>query len=148
MQGKATVNGHPIHPMLIPFPIAFFVGALLCDIISHWGDPIFWPRMAVVLIGLGIIGALLAAIFGFTDYFTAPLSDAAKKTATTHMVLNLITVVIFAIAFYVRLGNTTATLGYVLEVIGVIVLAVSGYLGGQMVFQGGIGVAEPSQSPR
>ena len=147
MQGKATLYGHPIHPMLIPFPIAFFVGALVCDIISRWGDPVFWPRMAVALIGLGIIGALLAAIFGFTDYLTAPLSDAAKKTATTHMILNLLTVVIFAIAFYVRLGNITSSGGYVLEIIGVIILAISGYLGGKMVFQGSVGVAGSSQTP-
>ena len=148
MQGKATLNGHPIHPMLIPFPIAFFVGAVLCDIVSHWGDPIFWPRMAIVLIGLGIIGALLAAIFGFIDYLTAPLSDAAKKTATTHMILNLLTVVIFAIAFYVRLGDATSTVGYILEVIGVITLAVSGYLGGQMVYEDRVGVAEAAQARR
>ncbi len=82
MQGKATFNGHPIHPMLIPFPIAFFVGALISDIISHWGDPVFWPRVSLVLIGFGIVGALAAAIFGFTDYLTAPLSAEAKKTAT------------------------------------------------------------------
>ena len=148
MQGKATLNGHPIHPMLIPFPIAFFVGAVLCDIVSHWGDPIFWPRMAIVLIGLGIIGALLAAIFGFIDYLTAPLSDAAKKTATTHMILNLLTVVIFAIAFYVPLGDATSTVGYILEVIGVLTLAVSGYLGGQMVYEDRVGVAETTQARR
>ena len=144
MQGKAAINGHPIHPMLIPFPIAFFAGALLCDIISHWGDPVFWPRMAIVLIGLGIIGALLAAVFGFTDYLTAPLSDDAKKTATTHMILNLVTVVIFAIAFFMRLGKPTSVAGYVLEVIGVAVLSVSGYLGGKLSYVDKVGVAEPS----
>lgn len=142
MQGKATIGGHPIHPMLIPFPIAFFVGALVSDIISHWGDPIFWPRMSVVLIGLGIIGALLAAVFGFVDYATAPLSEGAKKTATTHMALNLIVVVIFAIAFYLRLGDATSVIGYVLTVLGVLILGVSGYLGGRLVFEGGVGMKD------
>lgn len=142
MQGKATIGGHPIHPMLIPFPIAFFVGALVSDIISHWGDPIFWPRMSVVLIGLGIIGALLAAVFGFIDYATAPLSEGAKKTATTHMALNLIVVVIFAVAFYLRLGDATSVIGYVLTVLGVLILGVSGYLGGRLVFEGGVGMKD------
>lgn len=142
MQGKATIGGHPIHPMLIPFPIAFFVGALISDIISHWGDPVFWPRMSVVLIGLGIIGALVAALFGFIDYATAPLSEGAKKTATTHMALNLTVVVIFAIAFYLRLGNATSTIGYVLTVLGVLILGASGYLGGKLVFEGGVGVKD------
>jgi len=143
MQGKATLLGHPIHPMLVPFPIAFFVGALISDIISHWGDPVFWPRMSVVLIGLGIIGALLAAVFGFVDYLTAPLSEGAKKTATTHLILNLIVVAIFVIAFFVRLGDATSTIGYVLTVVGVVVMCVSGYLGGKLVFEGGVGMKSP-----
>jgi len=143
MQGKATLGGHPIHPMLVPFPIAFFAGALISDIISHWGDPVFWPRMSVVLIGLGIIGALLAAIFGFVDYLTAPLSEGAKKTATTHLILNLVVVAIFVIAFFVRLADATSTIGYVLTVLGVLVLLASGYLGGKLVFEGGVGMKGP-----
>jgi len=143
MQGKATFLGHPVHPMLVPFPIAFFAGALISDIISHWGDPVFWPRMSVVLIGLGIIGALLAAVFGFVDYLTAPLSEGAKKTATTHLILNLVVVAIFVIAFFVRFGDATSTIGYVLTVLGVLVLFVSGYLGGKLVFEGGVGMKGP-----
>ena len=143
MQGKATFLGHPVHPMLAPFPIAFFAGALISDIISHWGDPVFWPRMSVVLIGLGIIGALLAAVFGFVDYLTAPLSEGAKKTATTHLILNLVVVAIFVIAFFVRFGDATSTIGYVLTVLGVLVLFVSGYLGGKLVFEGGVGMKGP-----
>jgi uncharacterized membrane protein len=142
MQGKATIMGHPIHPMLIPFPIAFFTGALISDIISHWGDPVFWPRMSVTLIGMGLVGALAAALFGFIDYLTAPMSTEAKTTATSHMVLNLLVVAIFAIAFYVRLDNTTAVAGYVLTVIGVLVLGASGYLGGQLAYHFGVGVED------
>lgn len=147
MQGKATLGGHPIHPMVIPFPIAFFTGALVSDIISHWGDPVFWPRMSVVLVGLGIIGALVAALFGFVDYATAPLSEGAKKTATTHMALNLITVAVFAVAFYVRMSNATSTAGYVLTVLGVLILGASGYLGGKLVFEGGVGVKDSAGVP-
>ena len=147
MQGKDILNGHPIHPMLVPFPIAFFVGALISDIISRWGDPAFWPRMSVVLIGFGIVGALAAALFGFIDYATAPLSDEAKKTATSHMLLNLLTVVIFAVAFYVRLGDATSRVGYVLGVVGVIVLSVAGYLGGHLAYHFGVGVQGSTQRP-
>ncbi len=140
MQGKATINGHPIHPMLIPFPIAFFVGALISDIISRWGDPIFWPRMSVVLIGLGLIGAAAAALFGYIDYFTAPMSAEAKRTATTHMILNLSTIVVFAIALYLRWINATSVAGYVFTVLGVIVLGASGYLGGHLSYHYAVGV--------
>ena len=144
MQGKATIGGHPIHPMLIPLPIGFFVGALVCDIILWFTHNPFWPQVSVVLIGFGIVGALLAALFGFIDYGTAPMSDAAKSTATRHMVLNLLTVVIFAVAFWLRLGDNTSTAGIVLTVVGVIVLGVSGYLGGHLSYHYGVGVDQKS----
>ena len=92
MQGKATLFGHPLHPILIPFPIGFFVGALISDIISAFSGAPIWPSLSVVLIGFGIVGALVATLFGFVDYFSAPMSNNAKKVATTHMLLNLLTV--------------------------------------------------------
>ena len=140
MQGKATIFGHPIHPMLVPLPIGFFVGALISDIVSHWGDPAFWPRMSVVLIGLGVISALGAALFGFIDYYTAPLSRAAKKVGSAHMIFNLLAVAVFTIDFFVRLGDATSLLGYVLTVLGVILLGISGYLGGHLAYHYRIGV--------
>jgi uncharacterized membrane protein len=144
MQGKATIGGHPIHPMLVPFPIGFFVGALVCDVIFWFTHNPFWPQVSVVLIGFGIVGALLAALFGFIDYGTAPMSDAAKSTATRHMVLNLSTVVIFAVALWLRWADNVSTTGIVLTVIGVIVLAVSGYLGGHLSYHYGVGVDQNS----
>lgn len=141
MQGKATIGGHPIHPMLIPFPIAFFLGALACDIISIWNSTLDWAQVSEVMIGFGIIGGLLAAIFGFTDYATAPMGPAAKQTATTHMLLNLLTVVLFIGAFAFRFNHPTAA-GYWLTVLGNISLFFAGYLGGKLVFRGGVGVED------
>jgi uncharacterized membrane protein len=140
MQGKATIGGHPIHPMLIPFPIAFFVGALVCDIISIWNGALNWAQISELMIGFGIIGGLAAAIFGFTDYVTAPMSPEAKTTATNHMILNLLTVAIFICAFVVRFNHPTPA-GYWLTAIGDAVLLCSGYLGGKLVFNDRVGVA-------
>lgn len=142
MQGKATIGGHPIHPMLVPLPIGFFVGALICDIILAFTHNPFWPQMSVVLLGFGIVGALLAALFGFVDYGTAPMSAEAKTTATRHMVLNLLAVVIFAVAFWLRLGDNVSTIGIILTVVGVVVLGVSGYLGGHLAYHFGVGVEQ------
>ena len=142
MQGKATIMGHPIHPILVSFPIGFFVGAVVSDIISAFVKTPFWPSMSVVLIGFGIVSALLAALFGFVDYFTAPMSAPAKRTATAHMVLNLIAVVIFAAAFAVRYPAATSVLGYVLTVAGAIAVGVSGALGGHLAYHYRIGVEE------
>ncbi len=140
MQGKATLMGHPIHPMLIPFPIAFFAGALISDIISHFSDNGLWPNMSLALIGFGIIGALVAAVFGFVDYATAPMSETAKKTATTHMAMNLLVVGIFVAAYFIRAGHPPSAFGYILTVLGVLVLLVSGALGGHLSYHFGVGV--------
>jgi len=132
VQGKATIAGHPIHPMLIPFPIAFFAGALISDIVSAYSANPVWPTMSVALIGFGIVAALLAALFGFVDYFSAAMSEGAKKTATTHMVLYLLTVVIFVAAFFLRYAMPPSTAVHALTVIGVIVRSLSGALGGHL----------------
>jgi uncharacterized membrane protein len=139
MQGKATLADHPIHPMLVGFPIGFFGAVLVSDVISIWGNTAFWAQMSTWLIAFGVVGALLAAVFGFVDYFTAPMSPAAKRTATTHMVLNLIVVAFYVAAFFVRYNNATSTLGYVLTYIGLGILVVSGWYGGHLVYVGLVG---------
>lgn len=139
MQGKATIAGHPIHPMLVAFPIGFFAGAVISDIITFFGHPDFWPRMSVALILFGIIAALVAALFGFVDYFTAQMPAPAKKTATTHMILNLLVVAIYIVALIVRWSNLTSTLGYVLTFVGLAFLVVSGWYGGHLAYVGLVG---------
>lgn len=147
MQGKATLLDHPIHPMLVGFPIGFFGAVLVSDVISIWATiPAFWHTMSTWLIAFGVIGALLAAVFGFTDYFTAPMSPAAKRTATTHMVLNLIVVALYVAAFFVRYNNPVSTLGYILTYVGLGVLVVSGWYGGHLVYVGLIGTKQPQEA--
>src|SRR6185312_9325700 len=102
------------------------------------------PKMAVMLMIFGIVGALLAALFGFIDYFTAPMPPAVKDTATKHMVLNLVVVVIFLIALWQGWGNATNPVSIWLSVAGVILLAISGWLGGKLTFVAGVGAAEKS----
>lgn len=143
VQGAATAGRHPIHPMLIPFPIGFFVGSLVCDIIANVSDAQagFWFSMATWLIMFGIISALLAGVFGFVDYLTARMSQAGKRNATIHMVVNLAVVVLYIINYYVRIQDPPlTTTGYVLSVIGVLSLLYSGWLGGEMVYVNRVGV--------
>lgn len=143
MQGKATIATHPIHPMLIPLPIGFFIGTVVCYIVyGITGDATFWPRMAVMLMIFGIVGALLAAVFGFVDYFTARMSEAVKKTATNHMILNLAVVVLFLLALWQGWSNNTNPVSIWLSVAGIILLSVSGWLGGKLTFIGRVGAAE------
>jgi len=78
MRAKATFLGHPVHPMLIVFPLGLFSVAAIFDIIyvstqnGHWADIAFW------MIAAGIIGGLIAAVFGFIDWLSIPEGTRAK----------------------------------------------------------------------
>src|SRR4051812_23008832 len=89
----AAVGGHPIHPMLIPFPVAFLVGTLASDL-AFWGtrNP-FWAQASLWLVGAGIVMALVAALAGFTDFFGEQrIRDL--NAAWYHMLGNLTAVVL------------------------------------------------------
>ena len=66
-RSTASIAGHPIHPMLIPFPIAFFIGAFVCDIAFWQTASANWATAAMWLIGAGLTMAALAAVAGLTD---------------------------------------------------------------------------------
>lgn len=136
----AKIAGHPIHPMLVQFPIVCFIFALVTDIIFLSNGEAMWATASRWLIGIGIIMALLAAIAGFTDF----LSDKAVQVsdAVKHMIANLCAVVLEIVNFFVRLHNDDAVrgVGIVLSIIVVLILLYSGWKGGDLVFRHGIGV--------
>jgi uncharacterized membrane protein len=105
--------------------------------------------MATWLILFGLLGALLAAFFGFVDYLSAPMTANAKNIAAWHMTLNIALIVIFGVACAVRFHDHTSVAGYVLTVLGVIVLAISGTLGGEVAHQHLVGSQEgEARTPR
>lgn len=137
--------GHPFHPILITIPIGGWVASLIFDIIAAASEnPEPFVLGAQVLIAIGIIGALVAAIFGFLDYLVIMPGTPAKRTATLHMGLNLGLVVLFAINYFARAGSDhdeVNVLGVVLSVIGLAVLGLSGWLGGKLAYHYGVRVA-------
>lgn len=142
MRSKAQIKGHPIHPMLVGFPITFFIGTLLFDILGLAQQRDVFFTIAFYLEAAGIITALAAAIPGIIDYFlTVPPKSSGKKRATQHGLLNIIIVIIFTIAWFYRQNpGPSATVVLGLEAIGVIGLGVSGWLGGTLVYRNQIGV--------
>src|SRR5215216_4729242 len=92
-KSTASIAGHPIHPMLIPFPVVFLVTACVSDLVFWANGNDFWATVSMWLLGAGIVMALAAALFGFADFFgddrIRRLSDAWQ-----HMIGNLVAVVL------------------------------------------------------
>src|SRR3954468_16283138 len=98
--------GHPFHPILVTIPIGAWVGSLIFDIATRAGDgSSALTEASYWLIGIGILGALLAAVFGLMDLLTIPRGTKALRTGLTHLILNLSVVAIFVVSFLVRHGD-------------------------------------------
>src|SRR3954470_3229571 len=87
--------GHPFPPMLVTVPIAAWVCSVVLDVASHGLGPASLAAGARWLIGIGVLGALAAAMVGFLDFFLIPTGTPARRTAVTHMILNLTITVLF-----------------------------------------------------
>ena len=153
MASPASIGGHPIHAMLIPFPIALWVFSLVADLIYLWrGNPIWKDWIAFYTLGAGIIGAALAAAPGFIDWLSLKEPEVVK-IANWHARLNVFALVIFGASFYLRtmggarLVNGSYTIPVLLSVLGVILISISGWLGGEMVYVHGVAI-EPSGPTR
>lgn len=138
--------GHPFHPILVTIPIGTWVASLVFDIIGLIAeDPEPYTRAAWVLIVIGLVGAVLAALFGFLDYLQLERGTQVHKTATLHMVLNLGVIALFIVDLVVRLAEEedhVSIVGFVLSIIGLAALGASGYLGGKLAYRYGVRVAD------
>ncbi len=148
MQGKANFRGHPLHLMLISFPVAFWTGALFTDALGAWRHDEFWFRMSVALIAMGTAGAVLASVCGYIDYRTVQMTAPARRVATGHMLWSLGATLVFALALYARAGDWRAPWGIALTVVGGLVLLVGGYLGSELSNRFRIGILDaPAADP-
>ena len=138
--------GHPFHPILVTIPIGAWAASLVFDILGFASeDPEPYVRGAWILIVIGLVGAVLAAIWGFLDYLQLGRTTSARRTATIHMGLNLGVVALFIINLLVRLSadeDDVSIVGFVLTLVGLAALGVSGWLGGKLAYRYGVRVAD------
>ena len=144
MEHGVKLAGHSIHPMLIVFPLGLLSTAVAFDIVYYaTANPAF-SIVAYWLIAAGIIGGLLAAVFGLVDWLAIPSGTRAKTIGIYHGLVNLIVVLLFVGSWYLRNGPATEppTLAIVLSALGFALALVGGWLGGELVERLGVGVHE------
>jgi uncharacterized membrane protein len=148
VESTAQIAGHPLHHMLVAFPIAFLIGAFATDIAFWSTTNIFWAQASYWLLIAGIVMALIAAIPGLVDFLT--INRARNLTiAWSHLIGNLIVVVLALINVSLRWNDPTAGVpgwGFNLSLLTTALLLVNGWLGGELAYRYGIGAIN-DQSP-
>jgi uncharacterized membrane protein len=141
MKSKFAIAGHPIHPMLVAFPIGLFAWALFANVVyaasdsdRTWYEISYWSSIA------GIVGALVAAIPGAVDGLTIGRDSEARSKAMLHGTLNVVVTGLFAGAVLLMRddgarsgGDLSMAVG--LQAVAVGLLLLSGWIGGEMVFR-------------
>lgn len=140
MHTPASIARHPIHPMLVTIPVGLWVFSFVCDLMSlRIGEQPVWAVVGIYTMVGGIAGALLAAVPGLIDLLS--LKQPIRKTALIHMSINLTVVALYAFNAYTRIPDPEPqTHQIMLSAVAILMLLVSGWLGGKMVFEHGVGV--------
>jgi uncharacterized membrane protein len=139
----ARIAGHPIHPMLVPFPIVCFVGTLITDI-TYWRTAdIMWSNFSAWLLTVGLIMGGLAALAGLID-FLSHRSVRTQKPAWPHMIGNVLALGLSLVNAFVHSRDAWTSVvptGLILSAAVVVILLFTGWMGWSMVYRHRVGVA-------
>lgn len=138
----ARIGWHPIHPMLVPIPIACFVGALITDL-TYWRSAVMmWADISAWLVTVGVIVGFLAAIAGLID-FIGSRKIRAQAPAWPHAMGNIVVLVLATLNMLVHSRDAWTSVvpwGVVLSAAVVVILMFTGWMGWSMVYRHGVGV--------
>jgi uncharacterized membrane protein len=145
MESRAKLAGHAIHPMLIAFPLGLLATAVIFDLIylvTRNAELVTFSYWAIVA---GVVGGLLAAVFGLWDWLHIPGGTRAKAVGGWHGGGNVVVVGLFIVAWLLRAGARNPEyrpdgLPFILEIIAVLLALVTGWLGGELVERLRVGV--------
>jgi uncharacterized membrane protein len=138
--------GHPFHPVLVTIPIGAWTASIIFDVVALFADDReAFVRGSLWLVGIGVIGALMAAVFGVMDFLTLTSGTKARRTAVVHMTLNLTVIALFIVSFVIRANSGYDVLSipaFVVSLIAYALVTVSGYIGGILAYHYGVRVAD------
>src|SRR5215216_7612795 len=143
MESRAKLAGHAIHPMLITLPLGLLGTAVIFDIIRAFTNEADLAVASFYMLAAGILGGLLAALFGLIDWLAIPAGTRAKGIGALHGVGNVVVVVLFAVSWLLRRGQTDYQpdgLAFWLGVVAVVLALATAWAGGELVERLGVGV--------
>ena len=144
MEARARILGHPIHQILIVFPLGLLATGVIFDIIHLVSGNGYWSEIAYWMIAAGIVGGLVAAPFGLIDWTKIPGATRARRIGLLHGIGNVVVVVLFLVSWLLRRGDPRApgALALVLSFAGFGLALITGWLGGELIDRLAIGVDE------
>ncbi len=144
MESRARLFGHPIHQMLIVFPLGLLATALVFDAIQLITGNGFWSLLAYWMMAAGIVSGLLAAPFGLVDWLAIPGGTRAKRVGALHGGGNVVVLFLYLVSWLMRGGNPSAPElpALVIAFLGGGLAMITGWLGGELVDRLAVGVDE------
>ena len=143
MESRVKLLGHPVHPMLIVYPLGLLSMAVIFDVLYLVLGNRLLPTASYYMIAAGVLGGLLAAIFGFIDWLALPNNSRAKNIGLWHGLGNVLIVSLFAVSWFLRGNNVDfvpAGFALLLSFAGAALALVTAWIGGELVYHLGVGV--------
>jgi len=144
MESRAKLFGHPIHQMLIVFPLGLLATALIFDVVRLITGDGFWSEMSYWMIAAGVVSGVIAAPFGLVDWLAIPSRTRAKRIGAVHGAGNVVVLGLYGISWLMRAGSPAAPEmpALVMAFLGGGLALVTGWLGGELVNRLAVGVDE------
>jgi uncharacterized membrane protein len=132
-----AIAKHPLHPLIVTFPIAFLTGVLVTDLAYWLTDDLFWARASFWLIVAGIVTGLVAAATGLADFLR--ITRVRQHSAGwIHLIGNVVALVLSLISLVLRLNNLAGAIvpvGLILSLIVASLLGVTGWFGAELIYR-------------
>jgi uncharacterized membrane protein len=142
MESKVKLLGHPVHPILVVFPLGLLVTSVIFDLLFYFLPVRISPEVGFWMAVSGIIGGFISAVFGLIDWLAIPAQTRAKKIGLIHAGANVFVLIFFIISVYIRLDNprySPDAVAMVLSVAGLLLGFVGGWTGGELVHRLNVG---------
>jgi uncharacterized membrane protein len=144
MESPARILGHSIHPIIVVFPLGLLATAVIFDFIHLLGGPAAFVLVAYWMIVSGLIGGVIAALFGWIDWLGIPPASRARKIGLAHGLVNTLVLSMYAASLYLRSNDAgrPEIAATVFSTVGAAFALVGGWLGGELVERLGVAVHE------